>query len=214
MNAIKDKFGLADAYLKAKIYVLNSGFDYEVQWQDNIRFDRINEAVFLKEAAWVILSSGMKESVVKAKFPGFSSAFYDFASANVIIKNRKNCLKNSVKHFNNIKKINAIIDIANEINKITFSEFKKRISLYGIDYLLQFPFLGPATSYHLAKNIGLDVAKPDRHLLRIAMVTGYRCPQYLCSEISKLIGERISVVDLIFWRFATLNKNYITHFGG
>ena len=114
--------------------------------------------------------------------------------------------------FRHEQKINAIINIANKISKNGFDSLKICIQNEGIRYIQTMPYMGPATSYHLAKNIGFDVAKPDRHLLRIATITGYNNPQNLCKDISTSVGDRISVVDLVMWRFATLNPNYIEYF--
>ena len=78
-----------------------------------------------------------------------------------------------------------------------------------IDYISTFPNMYPATSYHFAKNLGIDVVKPDRHLLRISKKLGFKSPYDFCSEISHQSGDKISVIDLIFWRFANMNKNYL-----
>jgi DnaJ-domain-containing protein 1 len=71
------------------------------------------------------------------------------------------------------------------------------------------PFIGPVTQFHLAKNIGLDVAKPDRHLVRIAQLFQFASVQDLCETIANQAGTRVAVVDLVFWRFATLNRRYL-----
>ena len=76
------------------------------------------------------------------------------------------------------------------------------------------PFMGPATSYHLAKNLGLDVVKPDRHLLRITDVTGYQSPYEMCCDIAKVTSDKLSVIDLVIWRFATIQRQYLDHFSG
>jgi hypothetical protein len=72
--------------------------------------------------------------------------------------------------------------------------------------------MGPATSHHLAKNIGLDVVKADRHLLRIAEKAGYNCPDELCETISEYVGDKKSVVDVVIWRFAATQSNYLDFF--
>jgi hypothetical protein len=78
----------------------------------------------------------------------------------------------------------------------------------GVNYLQQFPYLGPITSLHLAKNIGLPVAKPDRHLRRIADKLGYSCVQKLCEDIARATDEPVPVVDLVLWRYSTLRQQY------
>jgi hypothetical protein len=31
----------------------------------------------------------------------------------------------------------------------------------------------------------------------------------LCADIARVTGEKVSVVDLVLWRFATLDSNYL-----
>ncbi|MGB6288676.1 MAG: hypothetical protein WBF36_00940 [Desulfobulbales bacterium] len=62
---------------------------------------------------------------------------------------------------------------------------------------------------NLAKILGLDVAKNDRHLARIAQHCGYSDAHSLCHEISILTGQSASVVDVVLWRFATMSQNTI-----
>ena len=80
-------------------------------------------------------------------------------------------------------------------------------------YLESFPFIGPITKFHLAKNIGIDVAKPDRHLSRISKMLGFASVQELCESISQRIDEKVSVVDLVIWRYATIDKKYLEKIG-
>ena len=80
-------------------------------------------------------------------------------------------------------------------------------------FLKTFDFIGPVTCYHLGKNIGLEVVKPDRHLVSIAQAAGFPTPRDLCEVISKITGDKITVVDLILWRYATLHTNYMSTFG-
>ena len=54
----------------------------------------------------------------------------------------------------------------------------------------------------------LNVAKPDRHLKRIAQIFGYTDVQELCKEVSQSTGDKMSVVDLVFWRFAVITPEY------
>ena len=58
---------LAKAYYIAKQSVLEKGFAPEVDWQYGVSLDHLNEETFLRETAWVILSSGMSEKSSKAK---------------------------------------------------------------------------------------------------------------------------------------------------
>lgn len=200
------------AYMIAKERVIFCGYAHEIDWQDELSFDSITEQDFLREAAWVILSSGMRETVIRNKFPYISSAFYDWQSAKYIVRRNSKCRNEALTHFNNTPKINAIIKIATHISNNGFEIVHKKIECDGIEYISQFPYMGPATSYHLAKNIGLPVAKPDRHLKRIAAIVGYDSPHSMCIDIADLTGDKPSVVDLVLWRYATLCEDYLKIF--
>ena len=157
-----------DFYLLAKSIVLGEGFGHEVSWQDGRCFAEITETGFLREAAWVVLSSGMRETVVRNKFNSLSAAFNNWASARDIRENSGLYRRKAFRVFGHARKIDSIIEVASEVDRIGFECFKKKILEEGISFLRSLPYIGPATSYHLAKNLGLDVVKPDRHLLRIA----------------------------------------------
>lgn len=66
-------------------------------------------------------------------------------------------------------------------------------------FLKSLPFIGDITVYHLAKNFGMDVAKPDVHLQRLAVMENCST-QELCERLSRQTGLRIATVDTILWR--------------
>lgn len=197
-----------DFYSLAKAVVLGEGFGTEIEWQEHVQLSDVGESTFLREAAWVVLSSGMREAVIRNKFASFSGAFYHWQSARQITENARECRKNASAIFAHFGKINSIIQIATLIHEKGFEAFKCNVRSGGVSFLQSLPFVGPATSFHLAKNIGLDVVKPDRHLLRISALAGYSSPSEMCQVISRAIGDRLSVVDLVVWRYATLNPGY------
>lgn len=203
---------IAKTYLRAKQVVIREGFANEIQWQENLRFKNVNERDFLREATWVVLSCGMRETVVRKKFPEISKAFYNLKTAENIVDHAPECRRRALRVFNHRGKINAIITIARAICSNGFTDFVGSIRGQGIDFIRQLPYMGPATSFHLAKNIGLDVVKPDRHLCRVALAAGYDTPQELCQDISLSVGDSLAVVDIVLWRFATLKRNYIEYF--
>ena len=203
---------VAKAYCHAKAVVSRSGFADEIEWQRGIRLDAVSEQYFLREAAWVVLSAGMREAVVRKVFPKISEAFLQWCSARDIVTHRPKCVSAACNVFNHAKKINAICDIADKVDGTGFDEVMKAIRRDGVSYLQSLPYIGPITSYHLAKNLGLEVVKPDRHLVRVARAAGYRTPDEMCREISRLVDDPVPVVDLVIWRFATLEPAYASVF--
>ena len=203
---------LTSAYVKAKLNVLANGFGGEIAWQRTVRVDELTETTLLRECGWVILASGMRESIIRQKFPEIGQAFFDWRCAAVISSRRDECIRQVLKHFRNEPKIRAIATVADIIHAKGFAALQAEITSDPISTLRQFPFIGPRTSYHLAKNIGVPVAKPDRHLCRLADLTGRHHPLELCEEIAKYVGDPVSVVDIVLWRFAALNPDYLEVF--
>ncbi len=208
------KMDLAERYLCAKEAVIRQGYAHEIDWQDSLRFDDVTETDFLREGAWVILSSGMRETVIVGKFPGISTAFFQWDSAKRIAKHTKSCRRKAMDVFGHAGKIDAIIELAARVAGEGFGQVASSIRHEGPAFLQTFSYLGPATSLHLAKNLGLNVVKPDRHLKRVASAVGFDSPEELCATISQITGEAESLIDLVIWRFATLVSDYISHFCG
>ena len=205
-------YRLASAYMDAKEFVIRNGYINEIDWQEDLSFECLTESNFLAEAAWVILSSGMKATVIEKLFTHLSRIFLEWNSACQIVESKTYCRKMALEIFNNPAKIDAIIYISEYIYTHGFDSVYDEIRQNGTEYLKTFPFIGPTTAFHLAKNIGLPVAKPDRHLVRVAQVAGYQCPAELCRDIADYICENVAVVDLVIWRYATLRDDYLNHF--
>lgn len=202
------------AYKEAKESVIRKGYAGEIIWQEGISYEEVTESDFLREAAWVILSCGMKEAIVRRKFPMISEAFLYWSSAQEIVDHSATCRHQALSSFNSASKIDAIVDMADCISGTGYETVKECIRVEGIQYMQLFRYIGPVTVYHLAKNIGFPVAKPDRHLERIAAQTGYASPQEMCEHVARVTGDTIPVVDLVLWRFATLDARYLELFPG
>jgi hypothetical protein len=197
------------AYFCAKSAVIAAGFSEEIDYHDWLSFENLRERDFLREAAWVILSSGMRESVVVQKFPGVSEAFLGWSSGQSIVAKKDSCRSAALAVFRHIPKIDAILEVASTVAAEGFMQIRKQIEEHGAQYLQCFSFIGPATSLHLAKNLGMNVVKPDRHLVRIASALGYQSAEEMCREVAMALGERACIIDVVFWRFATLNPHYV-----
>lgn len=216
MNRSLDPTGrssrLVDIYLTAKDVVIEQGFAWEIDWQAGRRLDRVQESDFLRESAWTVLSAGFRESVVRRLFESISEAFLGWHSAALIHGSRAGCKQAALHVFRNERKINAILDIAAIVAECGFETIRSRIREDGISFLRTLPYIGPVTAFHLAKNLGLPVVKPDRHMQRIAKAAGLGSPHELCEMIADRVGDPIQVVDVVLWRYATLFSNYVAVF--
>ena len=195
---------IAILYLNAKEAVIAEGFGPEIDWQENASLNRIDESTFLRESAWVVLCSGFSEAVLRNRFPAITSAFLHWCNARSIQVSRDQCRTRALSVFGHASKIEAIIQIVDRVADEGMDKIRNEIKRRPADFLQELPFIGPVTSYHLAKNLGLDVTKPDRHLVRMAKRTGFGSVNSMCATISDLIGDKISVIDIVLWRYSIL----------
>ncbi len=191
-----------DFYRDAHEYVTSGGFGGEVAWQESMCFEAFTESDLLREAAWVILCTGYKESILRRKFNYLSLCFCDWESGIAITSREAQCRSTALAGFNNPRKIDAILQIARSVSTQGFPTLKSAIVTNPICRLQDFPYIGPVTAWHLAKNLGYDDAKPDRHLCRMSEGFGYADPHHLCAAISEITGDPRNVVDIVLWRYA------------
>ena len=192
------------AYALAKTAVVEAGYADEIVNQRLASLSKITESTFLRESAWVVLSCGLSNRVVASVFPRVSKCFLYWSSAYEIRQESDTCVARAFRHFGHLRKLEAIATIADYVAEVGVEEIASRIATEGPEALVELPYVGPVTSKHLAKNLGFQTAKPDRHLLRMASSVGRESPEELCLEISDFFGESVAVVDLVLWRYGTL----------
>ncbi|MFA9441687.1 hypothetical protein ACDA63_18820 [Uliginosibacterium sp. sgz301328] len=196
-------------FSKACSYMEQAGLSDEVVWQREADFTEFTESDLLREHAWVALCSGFRESAVRRVFDYVSLCFCDWESAEAIVSAGEICCTTAALAFANRIKLQGIFSTAKHINNVGFHEFKQSVQPDPINRLQALPFIGPVTSWHLAKNLGLDVAKPDRHLVRVSERLGFRSADDLCRELAATTGEQAKVVDLIVWRYIADNPQQL-----
>jgi len=181
----------------------NGVTDEEIEWWRNFpKPHEIKEEIFLAELAWCIYNSGMKEAVVRSKWPKLENAFMGFYP-NLVVKHKEKCLDKALAVFNHRAKAEAVIAGAEKI--MEDMPLVDKLAPMSEDEVLQYfesyRFIGKITRYHLARNVGYDVVKPDRHLVRLAKFCGFEDPIELVESISKATGERKMFIDYILWRW-------------
>jgi hypothetical protein len=187
-------------YERAKEFA-EAHFNEEIIWQRNVSLDDIAESDFLREAAWVIFCSGFRERTLRTLFSYLSLCFCDWESGAAIVEHAEVCRTAALAAFNNERKVDALIQISRLVAQNGFAAFKREVLYQSFEVWQTLPYIGPVTVYHLAKNLGLPVAKPDRHLQRLAESLCYADAHELCGDIAKVTGDAPHVIDVIFWRY-------------
>lgn len=189
-------------YRRARRAIDESPWAGEIQYQAGLHPGRILQRDFLREYAWVVLNSGFRESVVRAKFDYISLCYHDWSTAEDIARSSAICIATASSAFKNVRKLSAIAQGASSIAKEGYRKFLTRMRANPISVLQELPFIGPITVWHLAKNLGFPVAKPDRHLERLSAEFGFEGTHAMCSAIADATGERLDVIDAVLWRTA------------
>src|SRR5437016_4325063 len=97
----------ARLYVDAKLAVIGAGFGWELLWQRKQGTEQLTESRLLREIGWVVLCAGMREAVVRAKFPAISGCFFDWQSASAIDTATEVCVSRALSIFAHRPKIRA-----------------------------------------------------------------------------------------------------------
>lgn len=182
-----------EQYSEIRARLVAAGYADEIEWAQTVKPPETADD-FAGEAIWVVCCSGFKEQRARTTQAAAMKAIAEGRSATEVFpksgKGRAIDLlwKNRETYFRHLK---TMVDGSASPSSI-------------IAWIATLPYVGgPILRYHFAKNMGVDCAKPDVHLTRIA--EHYKTtPETLCAELSRVTGDRIATVDLVIWRAANL----------
>lgn len=171
-----DRFRLVEAQLRVAGF-----YDDDVQWSENAGPPEDPED-FASEAIFVICNSGMKNTVARR--------IYDRVMPMVRMGGSA---RNVFRHPGKSDAIDVIWVRRDQF----YSEYMAAPD--KVEYCATLPWIGGITKFHLAKNFGVNVAKPDVHLARLAELHA-TTPQALCERLAGETGFRAATIDLLLWR--------------
>lgn len=168
-------------FFKIEKAVRKAGYGAAIKRSESVKPPK-NARAFAAEAIYVICNSGMSNVVALQIFQRCMEALRQGRSAKTV--------------FGHPGKAAAIDKIWSE-RVALFKKFRKTDDLLG--FCASLPWTGEVTKFHLAKNLGADVAKPDVHINRLAAPEGVTAHE-LCERLSEETGYRAATVDMILWR--------------
>jgi hypothetical protein len=160
--------------------VMDAGYD-DAAWAESVG-PPTSADEFAREAIYVICNSGMRFTIARGIFERVMPALAAGESAR--------------SQFGHPGKAAAIDQIWYN-RGVLFAQYL--LAPDKVEFCGGLPWVGETTKYHLAKNFGADVAKPDVHLQRLAEHYG-TTPQELCARIASETGYRAATVDVVLWR--------------
>ena len=161
--------------------VREAGYALAIHWSENIRPPATARS-FAREAIYVICNSGMSNVVALGIYEKCVEELDAGRSCGTV--------------FGHPGKSKAIDQIWKD-RVMLFRQYLQTDDL--IAFCETLPWIGPITKFHLAKNFGSNVAKPDVHMLRLAVLSSTTA-QALCERLSRETGYRAATIDLILWR--------------
>jgi hypothetical protein len=203
---------VGSAYLVAKAQVLEAGYGHELTYySDECR--PLDESRILSEAAWAIVSVGLAWRTVRSIHQRLTPIFFHWKSAALVASMPSGQRAEAIDRFHHPGKIDAIITFAKALYEDGAERVTAEVHSGSLAWFVGRPYFGLASSAHLAKNLGANIPKPDRHLRRLADATSFGVEE-LCLGISQFSGDDIRTVDSVVWRYATLDRGYLEHFLG
>lgn len=166
-------------WIRTRLAELGFGEDY--MWSEHLEPPPTAVAMCC-EYVWVVLNSGMKNTVAQKIMDRVWPRLINGEAISEVFKH-----KGKVAAIEHVWKHR--VDY--------FACFKAATDVVG--WCASLPWIGDITKYHLAKNLGANVAKPDRWLVRLADAEKTTVDQ-LCRRLAIATGDRVATVDVVLWR--------------
>lgn len=157
------------------------GYGGDITWSENVK-PPDNPDAFAEIVIWVLCCSGMKFAVAR---------LIEGRVLKAIEKGQR--ISEVFGHDGKAAAMQNLWDNRQRWFK-KYQEAEDKLAFFAT-----LPWIGEITKFHVAKNFGLDVAKPDVHLKRLADREGVTS-QELCERLAKLSGHKVRTVDLVLWR--------------
>jgi len=177
---------IIEFYANAREYCIKAGYQWEIDVVQNRYFKDTDSIAFLEAYVFCVFNVGMKNQIAEKMFEKFCAA---------------ECNPEVIGHPYKRKAISTALD---EFPKWWASLLNCSTDMERVEFLDTLPMIGAKTKYHLARNLGMDVAKPDRHLVRLMTKFQFDDVQEMCKYVANITGDRIGTVDVILWRFSNL----------
>lgn len=168
-------------FRKLETAVRAAGYGSVIEWTEAV-VAPVDADAFAEQAIYVICNSGMHNHVGGIIHDRCMGALKQGSSATTVFG-----------HPGKAPAIDQIWERREELFAYYVAADDK------LAFCASLPWIGPVTKHHLSKNFGLDTAKPDVHMERLARRD--KCStQALCRRLARQTGYRVATIDTILWR--------------
>ena len=163
-------------------------------------FDDVDLRSFLWQYLWVIFVSGFSVAVVKKHFAGIMEGFHDLDLDRIASMESIDAQTLPIRHQ---WKADAFLKGCRLIHREGWPAFRRRLQERQRAALRELPFMGHATSRHMALALGIeDTEKPDTWIRQCAAECSATVDE-MVTFLSKEYGLTRQQVDAYLWRYCS-----------
>jgi 3-methyladenine DNA glycosylase Tag len=204
----------------------------------DLKPENLTNDFILRELTWIAYAGGFRYDVVRKYWPKITNAFFKFDVMQVALlsgdldKHAQDICQES--GFKNLRKarwsiLNAqrILELDCELREFGgLKGYFVNLSKLGIGEIvrltpsilnqLKFKGIGQTTIFHLLKNMGIDIFKPDIHVCRIldrlGLIADGASIYEVCEAMRSLAlsyNIKVSELDTLFFVYGKTNADFI-----
>ena len=168
-----------------------------------MNFEDVRLRDFLRQYLWVIYVSGFRNAVVEKHFDGLKVAFHDLDLERIVAMDGIDARSLPIRHQ---PKADAFLEGCRVIHDMGWPEFKERLREKKMVALRQLPWMGPATTRHMALALGIaDTEKPDTWMKQCAAKCSATVEE-MVTFLRDAHGMTRQQVDAYLWQYCRDNK--------
>ena len=161
-------------------------------------FDEVDQRAFVEQYLWVIYVSGFRNAVVEKHIDAITMAFHGLDLQKIVAMDSIDATTLPIR---NQRKADAFLNGCKLIHREGWDDFKERLRERGRAALMELPFMGPATSQHMALALGIeDTEKADTWIKQCAAACSTTVDQ-LVTFLSAEFGLTRQQVDSYLWQY-------------
>lgn len=163
-------------------------------------FDEVDLESFLLQYLWVIFVSGFRNAVVEKHFAGLMEGFHDLDLDRIAAMESIDAQTLPIR---NQRKADAFLKGCRLIHREGWPAFKRRLQERRRAALRELPYMGTATSRHMALALGIeDTEKPDTWIRQCAAECSATVDE-MVTFLSKEHGLTRQQVDAYLWQYCS-----------
>jgi len=219
-------------FKKLESISIDNNFIQDISKRRKTTFDKNKpDPYFYEKLVRTIHVSGYRVSILRNRWDEIKKAFsnYDINKVSQYTYEDLKKMMNNPKLIRNKIKLKACIENAKIMKEISakcgsFGEYldknKGDFKKWKEELIKRFNYLGNILVLDYLRDVGIDVIKPDVHVVRVMHRLGLIDSERMSPEnidkvvevadkLSRLTGEKLSVIDAIFWMYGGSGDNHV-----